>query len=269
MSPTRPIEAAPALDPGWASALDARSLLFLQGTAGNAAVASALARPVSVQLAKTKKKKKGNTKSTINRVRVPLKRRIKTAMKYCNSNKLYNKLLDIDEFLNDATLIEVQSALVRFNALVNANHMQLNMAAAPHPAGMQYCDPHGNLIPPYQGNVRASFYPTYNGTALQAKATWLANSLKPNGKVRCKGDPPYRPAHDEDPINMTIDHVVSVCQHWNTGYNGGTPGRNDTRAARGAFFSDVNNHEYVCGPCNSSMGGGGYYNQTVGLNFRN
>ncbi len=111
------------------------------------------------------------------------------------------------------------------------------------------------------GNVRSSNYPSsYSTAAQQALTTYKNNHQNPMdaSECLCPNCNTYVAKTD-----MTIDHVIPVATHWNT------IGRNTDRATRHTWYSDVNNHEYCCRSCNSSMGSGGVrYSMSVGPNYR-
>ncbi len=110
------------------------------------------------------------------------------------------------------------------------------------------------------GNVRNSNYPSsYSQAAQQALLNYKNNHQNPADATECLCSNCMNYVAKTD---MTIDHVTPVAQHWNT------IGNDTDRATRHAWYSDVNNHEYVCRSCNSSMGSGGVrYNMAVGPNY--
>lgn len=172
----------------------------------------------------------------------------------------------------DTSLSELQDVKVVLGRLIHKHGHLLGYTQAPHPAGAQYCDPQGNLIHPYNTGIRGHFYPSnYWVAATNALATYEANHPGTAlNTVRCPGNGGTTGPHDVAPGSLTVDHIVAVATHWNSGVGAHPAGRDTTRANRIAFYNDVTNHQYMCGPCNSSKNSGGvYYNHKVGQNFRN
>jgi hypothetical protein len=114
--------------------------------------------------------------------------------------------------------------------------------------------------------IRQSNYPAgWDAASTQAKAQYVL-AHPSAGMVAhcvCPGHPP-QVAHNVLASAMTIDHVLPVAGHWNT------TGRNTDRQTRHQWYWNTANHEYLCGPCNSSRGSGGvYYNVITGTNYSN
>lgn len=170
------------------------------------------------------------------------------------------------------TLQELKDAENEYARLIHKHAGAIGHAQPPHPAGAHYCDPLGNLIPPYNANIRTHFYSGhYQVAATNALATYEANhpGTAPN-TVRCPGNGGTQGPHDIAPGSLTIDHIVPVATHWNAGAGAHPAGRDTTRASRNTFYTDPTNHQYMCGSCNSSKNSGGvYYTPTVTMNFRN
>lgn len=110
------------------------------------------------------------------------------------------------------------------------------------------------------GNVRSSNYPSsYSAGARQALATYTATHQNPANANECLCPNCNRFV---DKTDMTIDHITPVATHWNT------IGRDTDRTTRTTWYSDITNHRYMCGSCNSRIGSGGVrYNLTTGPNY--
>lgn len=252
--------AAPDRPAGPLAPVDRRSVVALQRAAGNAAVARLL---LPVQRGKQKRTTKSRSKV--------LRGKIEKGLKLCSAKKLgaqaHDALTDLLSDLEDADANEVAALERRYHVVISSNAVGLNLPPS-HPAGAHIVDPTGNLRAAY-ANVRTNFYAFgYTAAAVLAKANWmLAHPGATPGTVRCPGN--HGVAHDVQATDMTIDHVVPVCQHWNQGWGAYPAGHDTTAAIRSAFYSDTANHEYLCRSCNSSAGSGGqYYQQQVGANFR-
>jgi hypothetical protein len=271
-----------SLSASWVGATSAGApptglLQTLQRTVGNQATTQLLQRQVTggvalgaaVQRGKKKRKKTGAKKKSLV---VDLKRKVNQTLKIAGlSLTAYNAFMGLlDRFDPESTLDELKKTQRRYFKLLNQHHLALNMVVAPHPAGAHIADHAGNLVPPFAGAARASFYPSgYSTAANNAWSNWCTAHTDPiTNLVQCPGF--GRAPHLVAQTAITIDHIVSVCTHWNSGHGVHPAGRNCTRAQRNTFFNDVTNHTYLCGPCNTSKGSGGNnYQQVVGPNFRN
>ncbi len=257
--------------------LDARSLKAVQAAAGNAAVVAALQRDLAVQRTngatkKIKKPPRGNVK----RKSADLTRLIEASMESCRGpggGTAYDALSDMLETVAaEPTLEELNDVEQEFHQFRAAHAGALTLAVAPHPAGSHIADSQGNLLLQHPATIRNTFYPTnYLQHATTAKMNWInTNPGGQPGTVLCPGHRLQGP-HDVAPTDITIDHVVDVCTHWNQGL--GTtygPGRDSDKATRVAFYNHVPNHAYLCRSCNTSKGAGGaHYNKRVGMNFTN
>lgn len=255
--------------------------MALQRAAGNAAVLAALGRgalpdtgppgPPVVQRGKPKKKV-AKKRSAKERTKTNLNNRLHVAMKAAGRaghETLYDRLAglaaDLKEDYSYETVKEIRTTL---GELQHRHAVLIQNAAPPHPAGSDIADSAGNLNP---GIVpRTRFYGAFLNHAKVAKAAWVNGHTDPlTGLVRCPGNPPAIAAHDVAPTAITIDHKVAVCVHWNNGWGAYAKGCDTGQATRTLFYSDVSNHEYLCGPCNNSKGSGyQFYTRKIGMNFR-
>ncbi len=116
----------------------------------------------------------------------------------------------------------------------------------------------GELHDPYYRRIRRYFYP--NGYWV-ATMNWMDDELDDL-------EDPHNAANFicpecglSKPKNQaTIDHIRPVSQHWNE------EGFDQTQAQRINWYNDTNNHQVMCGPCNSGLGGMAYRTD-IGYNF--
>jgi hypothetical protein len=223
-----------------------------------------------IQRAKhTKGTKKGSTK-TLKQREKELRSKINKTLKQRGMGAgAHRALINLEEEIDGSTMDEIKALERKYHVLIATHAAALNMPAA-HPAGAQYVNPMGQLVPPYNQGIRGHMYPSgYNAAAMMAKQNWInAHTNSITGQVNCGGTP-TRPAHQTTAGNITIEHNVAVADHWNNGWNLHLAGRNTDRQNRNAFYNDATNHLYLCGPCNSSLGSGGVlYRTDVTVNFR-